>query len=82
MEGLIASPEILTNKININTFQEVLGNHIDIAKLKQMNAREIHEHTLKIFNDYHNGQHSRTVEILNIIIKLGCCVGLAMFFKA
>jgi hypothetical protein len=66
---LMASLEILTNKVNINTFQEILGNHIDIDKLKQMNARDIHEHTLKIFNDYHNGQHSRNIEVLQVIVR-------------
>jgi len=43
----------LTNKLNIQAFQDILRDHTEIYTIRKLNMIELHEHTLKIVEDYY-----------------------------
>jgi hypothetical protein len=45
--------EILTNKLNIQAFQDILRDHTEIYTIGKLNMIELHEYTLKIVFDYY-----------------------------
>lgn len=62
-----SSPDILSNRIRLSTFHEVLENHINLESIKGFNAKEIHEYTTKIFNEYNREMHDKQVSNIRSI---------------
>ena len=46
----ISNPELLTNRLSLAEFQNLLNNHLDVNKIKLLNASEITEYIYKICN--------------------------------
>jgi hypothetical protein len=75
-----SSPDILSNRINLSTFHEVLENHINLESIKKFNTKEIHEYTTKIFNEYNREMHDKQVwNIRSIQLIASVLIAAAVF---
>ena len=77
-----SSPDILSNRISLSTSHEILENHIDFESIKKFNAKEMHEFTTKIINEYNREihieqvDHRRSIYLLIMVLIAAACIPL------